>query len=54
MDMVIPMFIHKKFKKALEAFDEIVFKTREIVRPGRSEPRPKRPKKQYHMNYKPI
>lgn len=54
MDMAIPMFINKKFKKALKAFDDIVYKTREVVRPGRSVPRHKKPKKQYHMNYKPI
>jgi hypothetical protein len=54
MDMTIPIFIKKKFKKALKAFDAIVYKTREVVRPGRSVPRPKRPKKRYHMNYKPL
>lgn len=54
MDMAIPMFIKKKFKEALKAFDEIIYKTREIERPGRSEPRKKRPKKLYHMNYKPL
>lgn len=54
MDMVVPLFIKKKFDEALKAFDEIVYKTREVVRPGRQVPRNKRPKKQYHMNYKRI
>ena len=51
-DMAIPMFLKRKFRESLEAFDEIVHKTREIVRPDRSEPRPKRLKKRYSMNYK--
>lgn len=54
MDMAIPMFVKKQFYSALNAFDDIVYKTREIVRPGRKEPRPKRTKKQYPMNYKPL
>ena len=44
--------IRQEYKKALETFDEIVQKTREIIRPKRKEPRNKKPKKQYHMNYK--
>lgn len=51
-DMAIPMFLKRKFSESLEAFDEVVYKTREIVRPNRTEPRPKRPKKPYSMNYK--
>lgn len=51
-DMAIPMFLKRKFNESLETFDEIVYKTREIVRPDRSEPRQKKPKKPYSMNYK--
>ena len=54
MDMAIPMFLKRKFQESLDAFDDVVYKTRELVRPGRSKPRPKRPKKQHHMNYKPL
>lgn len=54
VDMAIPMFIKKKFREALDTFDDLVFKTREVQRPGRKEPRPKRPKKQHRMNYKTI
>lgn len=54
MDMAIPMFLKRKFRESLEAFDDVVYKTRELVRPGRSEPRPKRQKKPHHMNYKPL
>jgi len=53
-DMAIPMFLKRKFNESLETFDEIVYKTREIVRPDRSEPRPKKPKKPYSMNYKKL
>lgn len=52
MDMLVPAFIHKKYKEALHAFDLLVWNTREIIRPGRSNPRNKRPKKPYSMNYK--
>jgi len=51
-DILIAVFIRKDYKKALTAFDDIVFKTREIIRPGRSVERNHRPKKLYSMNYK--
>lgn len=52
MDILVPIFIRKKYKEGLHAFDQIVGKTREIVRPGRSNPRNKRKKKMYSINYK--
>lgn len=54
MDMLVPAFIHKKYKEALDTFDLLVWNTREIIRPGRSNPRNKRQKKPYSMNYKPL
>ena len=51
-DILLMVFIRKQFDKALDAFDKIVANTREIIRPGRSEPRNKKPKKLYSMNYK--
>jgi len=51
-DILIGVLIRKQFKKALNAFDNIVANTREIIRPGRSNPRNKKPKKLYSMNYK--
>lgn len=51
-DIMVGMFIKRKFIQALEAFDEIVENTREIIRPDRSFPRKKIPKRPYHMNYK--
>jgi hypothetical protein len=51
-DILIAVFVRKQFEKALNAFDKIVGETREIIRPGRSNPRKTRPKKPYSMNYK--
>ena len=51
-DASIGMFIKDKGRKALQAFDTIVEKTTEIIRPNRKVPRKHRPKKLYSMNYK--
>ena len=51
-DILIAMFVRKDYNAAIHAFDEVVTKTREIIRPGRSNERNKRPKKLYSMNYK--
>ena len=53
-EIFIALFLRKMPQKALEAFDEIVYRTREIIRPNRSEPRIHRPKKPYSINYKPL
>ena len=50
--IVIKVFLKNQFKKAIAAFDELVFKTRELIRPHRKEPRKHKQKKQYHMAYK--
>lgn len=50
----IGLFLRRMPQKAIEAFDELVYKTREIIRPNRSEPRKHRQKKHYSMNYKPL
>ena len=51
-EILMAVMIRKQFDKALEAFDQIVQKTREIIRPGRSVPRKKMPKRSYSMTYK--
>lgn len=51
-DILVSMFIKKRFENALNAFDKIVFNTREIIRPNRKFERKHRPKKTYSMNYK--
>ncbi len=50
--IVIGLFIKKTVTKAIEAFDDIVSKTTEIIRPGRKFKRKHKPKRPYHMNYK--
>jgi hypothetical protein len=51
-DILIGVFLKHQFAKAIQAFDLLVEKTREIIRPGRSVVRNKKPKKPYSMNYK--
>jgi hypothetical protein len=51
-DILIGVLIRQQYKTALEAFDDVVKKTREIIRPNRKVPRNKKPKRLYYMNYK--
>lgn len=51
-DILIGVFLKNRFDKAIEAFDQVVQKTREIIRPGRTVVRNKKPKKPYAMAYK--
>lgn len=51
-EILVPLFIKHKYEEALKAFDEIVYKTREIIRPGRKNERKHKLKKPYCMNYK--
>ena len=51
-EILVGVFLKHQFRKAIAAFDDIVEKTREIVRPGRSVARNKKPKRLYSMNYK--
>jgi hypothetical protein len=48
----IGLLVKGNINRAIDAFDSIVFNTREIVRPGRRNERKKRPKKLHYMNYK--
>jgi hypothetical protein len=51
-DIPVGVFLKQQFGKAIKAFDDIVAKTREIIRPGRSVKRNKKTKQLYSMNYK--
>jgi hypothetical protein len=51
-DILIGVLIKKQYEKALKAFDDIVYNTREIIRPDRKNERKHRQKKPYCMNYK--
>ncbi len=53
-DIIVSIFLKGKLKKALQAYDDIVYKTREIIRKERSNPRNHRQKKPYNMNYKSL
>jgi hypothetical protein len=48
------MFLKSKIKQGIAALDDIVYNTREIVRPNRKNPRNHRPKQQHYMNNKQI
>ncbi|MEN8120983.1 MAG: hypothetical protein ABFS35_11575 [Bacteroidota bacterium] len=51
-DILVGVFIKQQYKKALKAFDDIVYNTREIIRPNRKNERKHHQKKPYSMNYK--
>ena len=51
-DILVGVLIKQQYKKALSAFDDIVYHTREIIRPDRKNERKHRQKKPYSMNYK--
>jgi len=52
--ILIGMFIKRLVRSALSAFDKQVEANTEIVRPGKRNPRPKKPPRHYYMNYKDI
>ena len=51
---LIAMFIKNKIKDAMAVFDKQVELNTEVDRPGRRNPRKKRPPRLYHMNYKDL
>jgi len=53
-DIAIGLFIEKDIKNALNAFDRLMMKTCEIIRPGRTNPRNHKPKKVYYLNKKKL
>lgn len=52
--LLIAMFIKRQIANALAVFDSQTKANTEIVRPGRRNPRKKRPPRLYHMNYKDV
>lgn len=46
------IFIKRKINQVLDFFDKIITQTREIIRPNRTNPRPKKPKRHYYTSYK--
>jgi len=53
-DILIPMFLKRRYKDALHHFDKMVYSTREIIRPNRTVKRNHRKKKFRDMNYKKL
>ena len=51
-DILISVFLKHQFGRALKAFDVLVEKTREIIRPGRTVVRKIKPKRPYSITYK--
>lgn len=52
--LLIGMFLKRLVRSALAAFDRQVEANTEIVRPGRRNPRHKKPPRHYYMNYKDV
>lgn len=50
-EILMSVMIRKQFDKALEVFDQIVQKTREIIRLERNVPQQKILKRNFLMNY---
>ncbi|MDR3141752.1 MAG: hypothetical protein LBU37_08525, partial [Tannerellaceae bacterium] len=53
-EIAIGIFIKKDFKNAILSFDELLMKTCEIIRPGRTNPGNHKTKKVYFMNKKKV
>jgi hypothetical protein len=53
-ELIIPLFLKKQVEKAMKHFDDIVYRTREIIRPGRKVERKMKPKRPFRMNYKEL
>jgi Transposase DDE domain len=51
---LISLFLKEIIATTIAAFDEIVYKTRELIRPNRRFPRNHKVKKRYSPNYKPL
>ncbi|MDR3119519.1 MAG: hypothetical protein LBU44_08940 [Mediterranea sp.] len=53
-DIAMGIFINKDFKNVLRSFDELMNKTSEIIRHGRTNPRNHKTKKTYYLNKKKL
>jgi hypothetical protein len=49
---IIGIFIKKQMRKIMLYIDQIIYKTREIVRPNRNNKRKKKTKKHFYSSYK--
>ncbi|GHT62462.1 hypothetical protein AGMMS50239_15850 [Bacteroidia bacterium] len=53
-DILVATFLRQQYEKALQAFDDVVQKTREVIRQGRHVERKMKQKKRFSMNYKKL
>lgn len=53
-DLIVPAILKQKFTKLINYFDDLLYRTREIIRPNRKQPRRHRTPKKYHMAYKKL
>jgi len=53
-ELIVPAFIKRKFAQIIPLFDELIFKTTEIIRPNRKLPRKHKPPKRHYMAYKKL
>ena len=53
-DILVGLFARGDYAAALKAFDQVVSKTKEIIRPNRKNPRKHRLKIPYAMNHRPL
>jgi hypothetical protein len=52
--IIVSLLLINKIDESTKAFDDNVFRTREIIRPNRKLPRNHKPKRSYYMNYKEL
>ncbi len=53
-EMITPAFLKQKFSQLITLFDDLLYQTREIVRPSRKNPRKQGNPKKYYMTYKKL
>jgi hypothetical protein len=53
-NLLVGIFCKKQVEQSLDRLDDLVYKTREVVRIGRHAQRKPRPKRQYYLNYKAL
>jgi len=53
-NIIVSLLLINKIDESTKAFDDNVFRTREIIRPNRKLPRNHKPKRSYYMNYKEL
>ena len=53
-ELIVPALLQQKFSKLINYFDDLLYKTREIIRPNRKQPRNHRTPKKYNMAYKKL